>query len=161
MVGLITSECYGTLRIDGFDMNTPAWLFPDLRPLWLLGATTGRNLPVTGANGDRPLRRFRTTTEWSLRFLISAEVDRFGMQPFGTTQLGMMQQLQANIDYLNANVLEVVESDEGTRTLELTKPLGDVVTVEGHVNPALTIVKAAEGGLVTLLDLSVPDGQFA
>lgn len=148
--------CYGTLTIDGVAMIGPAW-YVDLAPLWGTPALFGSDKPLPDAEVV-PYPRKATTTRYALPLWVNGHWDRLGVEvaPAGN----VYAQLEANVGYLNANVLVSPTAGAGLRTVTWTKPSGAVVTVQAHVlgnpNPTLRPGPVLSGSV----ELSVPQGDL-
>lgn len=146
--------CYGALAIDGVAMIGPAW-YVDLAPFFGTPALFGTDKPLPDAEVV-PYPRKATTTRYSLPLWVNGHWDRLGAEAVGT----VYAQLEANVGYLNANVLVPPEAGASLRTVAWTKPSGAVVSVQAHVlgNPS---PKLHPGGLLEgTVELSVPQGDL-
>lgn len=155
MAGIIDYGCTGTLTISGVSMNTPAWDCVDLTELWLGGDVRGSDRLLPGVPGVKAYKRRTTVTGYSLPMVLTGEVDRFG-----TVNGDWWAGLEANIDYLRANVVDPTNLTDGTRAAVLTMPSGATRTADIHV---LGLEKGTvlAGVMLATLDISIPDGVFA
>ncbi len=160
MIGLSPADCVGQLTIDSMDLCTPAYLFPDLRQLWMPATVRGQDRIIPGAIGVLPKRRRATVTTYDLTFLISGEVDASGTPASPGDSTGIHAQLEANIDALRSGVLDPTNVGDGTRAATLTMPSGDTRSADIHVL-GLTIVNNWPTGISTLFHISIPSGAFA
>lgn len=160
MIGLQPDSCVGTLTVDSTDLCTPAWLFPDLRELWLGPGVRGQDRLIPEAGGVLAKRRRRTVTTHDLPFLVSGECDEDGTLASPFTTQGIQSQLEANIDTLRSAVLDPTNTGDGTRSATLTMPSSGTRTADIHVL-GLTIVTAHPQLLECLFHLSIPAGAFS
>ena len=157
MPKLTYNTAAGDLTIGGVAMNGPAWVVLNLNELWLPANVRGSDRIVPGAVGVLAYRRRATVTTRSLQMLISGTHDRTG-----ASVADRFEGLQANVDYLIANVVDPVGSGDGTRSAVLTMPDSTTRTEPVHVlglelgqtNPDGSWAKA-------VLELSIPSGRFS
>lgn len=161
----LVEQCDGELTIDGVLMHTPAWNVLRVLALWMPGDQRGsdRLLPLTP--GVIPYQRRLTVTRHSLPMAIHGEVDQAGV-PYPNVWAG----LEANIDYLKANVVAPTGTGDGTRPASLLMPSGATRTadihvldlVPGRVVAGTNMVTGDEGvGMLATLEISIPAGEFA
>lgn len=151
----------GELVIGTINMHCAAWNMLDLRDLWMPGSIRGTDTIIPGALGVLAHRRRLTVTRHTLPMAITGECDKDGIPAPGIgSPADLLKQLQDNIDYLRANVLDPTNLTDGTRSATLTMPDGDVRTANIHVE-GLTVVSAVQHVLATTLNISIPTGVFA
>lgn len=163
MAGLNLSFSDGNLSIDGIPMKTHGWNVLDLRPLWMPASIRGSDKILPGASGVRAYPRRPTVTEISLSMIITGEANMLGAPPVTGVEhvsQALFIQLQANIAYLRANVIDPISpSTDGTRTAILTMPDGSTRTGAVHV-VGLTVNDMKEHIMATTLTLSIPGGTL-
>lgn len=152
---LASSNCYGSITIDGVAMNCPAWTLPDLSALWGTEDVRGADRLIPGTAGVKPYQRRATVTHYSLPFLVTGQVT-----VSGGVNADPYQGLQTNMAYLQSNVLQPTGTGDGTRTLVWTLPSGATVTSHVHVlglaNPQLQPLAL----LRATLEISSPHGDL-
>lgn len=153
-MGVTCDTCTGELVIAGVSMHNEAWCVLDLTELWLPGDLRGSDRLLPGVVGVKPYRRRLTVTAHSLPMVLAGDVDRFGAD-----QADPWEGLQANIDYLRANVVDPTNTGDGTRVATLTMPSGAVRSAAIHVLDLQLGVKVAGRARATL-DISIPGGAF-
>jgi hypothetical protein len=146
----------GDLTIGGVAMNCPAWKVLNLQVLWQPADQRGSDRIVPGAAGVVAYKRRATVTQHSLQLIISGTNDRTG-----AVVADAFEGLQANVDYLLANVVNPTGATDGTRSAVLTMPDGTTRTEPIHV-VGLEFGDAVENGtwLRAVLNLSIPTGRI-
>jgi len=158
MAGLINTGLTGVLTIDTVVMNKASWDLPDLRPIWMSGATRGRDRILWGFEGESPRPRRRTGTRHFLPMYISGEVNSSDEPVDCDDEAAFMANVQLNIDYLLINVVKPVVSATGTRAVSLAMPAGGAPrTSDIHV-VNLVPGQLRDDGLAmkAILEVSVP-----
>lgn len=149
------AHCQGTLTINGVLMHCPAWNVIRLVPLWLTPTVRGGpNRSIPGIVGRVAYRRRVDETAVSLPMMVSGLRDRTG-----AINANAWIGLQANIDYLRANVTDPTNATDGTRAATLVMPSG--ATRSANVE----VLGMTEGNVVKFvqrftLDLVIPAGGF-
>lgn len=142
--------CYGTISIGGVAMDGLAWAIQDYSDLYGTPDQRGADVLIPGDEGLDPKLRRVTASRYSFPLMVVGRNDRFGAL-YGDPYAG----LQANIAYLNANVLLPTGTGDGTRSLVWTTPSGATKTTDVHVLP---FKPRTRPGAVIMgsLELSVP-----
>lgn len=152
--------CTGTLTINSIALNGPAWDIPDLTALWIETTQRGEDRLIPGAIGVLPYRRRLTVTEHTLGMWIIGDTDRTGA-PNADAWVG----LQANIEYLRANVVDPTNLTDGTRVASLTIPGGATRNANIHVTgmriQGVDSDDGAFSAVNAVLMISIPSGRFA
>lgn len=145
----------GKLTISGISMHGPAWNVLDCMPLWLPQSTRGTNVVIPGAAGTRayPIRLHEA--RHSLEMAITGWADRNGVLT-NDPWVG----LQANIEYLRANIEAPPAAPTATRTATLLMPDGTSRSANIQV-VSLTIVWHVQTNVGALLEIVIPSGRFA
>jgi len=147
----------GDLTIGGIAMNGPAWKVVNLYALWQPADQRGTDRLVPGATGVVAYRRRNTVTVVSLQMLISGTHDRTG-----AAVADKFEGLQANVEYLRANVVEPTGATDGTRSAVLTMPDGTTYTEPIHVVGLQFGDVSLDGAwLKAVLEISIPSGRFS
>lgn len=154
MIGLNCGTATGELTINGVSMHTRAWCCTDLLELWTFQSTRGENVTLPGAAGRRPYPVRIEEAHYSLPMGLTGRVDRFGV-PASDHFL----QLQANIDYLRANVVD--PTVDATVPATLLMPDGTTRTADVQVLALTPGVHGAAELALAVLELRVPAGRFA
>lgn len=152
-----SSTAYGALTISGVSMHTPAWNVLELRDLWLGNEVRGQDRLIPGVSGLRPFRRRITAAQHSLPMFIAGFASPDGTPAVGEEEI--REQLEANIEFLMANVVEPVATVAGTRSATLRLPSGATRTAQIHVNK-ITPGTYNPYGLRCTLDIDIPAGRF-
>ena len=122
-------------------------------------SSSGRGLfrLIPGTDGVLPYRRRSTVTTRSLQMIISGTHDQSG----NTTTTPLLG-LQANFDYLVANVVAPTGSGNGTRAAILTMPDASTRLADVHVL-GIQLGDTGPGGqwAKAVVELSIPAGKFA
>lgn len=146
----------GDLTISSIAMNGPAWKVLNLHELWQPADQRGDDRLIPGASGVLPLRRRDTVTRRSLQMLVSGTHDRTG-----AAVADKYEGLQANVDYLIANVVAPTGTGNGTRSAVLTMPDGTTRTEPVHVLGLEFGDLSLDGAwLRAVLTLSIPSGRI-
>lgn len=140
------------LTIDGVPLPCPAWEVRSLLPLWQGPALRGGDRLLPGVVGVKPYRRRATVTTKTLELTIYGDVD-----PDGAPNADVRAGLEANVDYLRANVADPTNLGDGTRTAVLHLPSGATRTGAVHVL-ALDLGELGPTSVRATLDLSIPGG---
>lgn len=153
---LTQNSAAGGLSIGGVNMMCPAWEVLNLLVLWSPAIQRGSDRVLPGAAGVVARPRRDTVTRHSLQLLIVGDVDRTG-----STNSDLFEGLQANIDYLRANVVAPTGTGDGTRSAVLTMPDASTRTEAVHVT-ALTLGEfRGDGAWVrAVLEVSIPSGRI-
>jgi hypothetical protein len=156
MPKLTYNTAAGDLTIGGIAMNCPAWKVLNLYELWQPADQRGSDRVIPGSNGVLPLKRRDTVTQRSLQMLVSGTHDRTG-----AAVADRFEALQANVDYLIANVVVPTGATDGTRSAVLTMPDGTTRTEPVHVT-GLELGDLSLDGAWTkaVLTLSIPTGRI-
>jgi hypothetical protein len=171
-MGLAGFDLEGNLTIGAVDMNQAAWaVIGDERGqgglinLWAGFDVRGEDRLLPSATGVIAYPRRMTATRHDLRLLVVGDVDSAGA-PVSNPVAG----LQANLEYLRANVVAPVVSSTGTRAATLLMPSGATRTANIHVlglvtqSYALSVVidGCSQGALwIGTLQISIPGGRFS
>jgi hypothetical protein len=146
----------GNLTIGGVAMNCAGWKVLNLHVLWQPANVRGSDRIVPGATGVIPFRRRATVTTHSLQMLVSGTHDRTG-----SANANKFVGLQANVDYLIANVVAPTGTGDGTRSAVLTMPDASVRTEPVHVLGMDFGDASLDGSwLKAVIELSVPTGRI-
>ena len=157
MPKLTYNAAAGDLSIGGVAMNCPAWVVLNLQELWHPANVRGSDRLIPGTDGVLPYRRRSTVTTRSLQMIISGTHDQSG----NTTTTPLLG-LQANFDYLVANVVAPTGSGNGTRAAILTMPDASTRLADVHVL-GIQLGDTGPGGqwAKAVVELSIPAGKFA
>jgi hypothetical protein len=163
---LVNYEAEGNMTIGGIDMNRPAFaIMGDERgeggfvQLWADFDVRGEDRLLPSATGVIAYPRRMTVRRMDFRLLVVGDVNQAGA-PVVDTKAG----LEANLEYIRANVLAPVVSATGTRTAVLTMPSGATRSADIHVLGVVTQSYGfgACGAIwVGTLQISIPAGRFA
>lgn len=145
-----------TSPLTTVDLICPAWTTHDagFADLWRGPDIAGQNIPIPGA-ADYPVRRFPTTSIRQFPLFVVGECDRAG-----TPNANAITGLQANLDFLRANVFDpppIADRPDGTRVLTLTMPSGATRTTSAHFRP-FTISEATPSGWFLLCEVEIATG---
>lgn len=143
------------LEIGGVPLATPAWGLTDLAPLRDVPEIRGADKLVSHAAGARARRRRATVTKKAFPIWVAGDFDLDGNaieDPY--------EGLDANVDYLNANVLGEVDSDEGTRAAVWHRRDGSTRSTDLHVLGPVGWRSSSPFVLVGVLRVSIPSGVF-
>ena len=161
---LVGFDCEGTLTIDGFAMNRPAWAVTGddsgrggLLPLWFKFDQRGEDRLLPNAAGVIPYPRRTTVTRHDLRILVVGDVDAAGA-PSATPKATLQNNLSAIV---NA-VVNPPGGTTGTRTAVLTLAAG-VKTGPIHVigfEPDQYFLADDVTILEGTLQISIPSGRL-
>lgn len=155
MPKLTYNTAAGDLTIGGVAMMCPAWVVLNLHVLQQPADQRGDDRLVPGANGVLALRRRNTVTRHGLQLLVSGTHDRTG-----ASVADRLEGLQANLDYLRANVVEPTGTGDGTRSAVLTMPDGTTRTEPVHVTGIEFGDLNQDGSwLRAVLTISIPSGR--
>ena len=156
MAGLTFNANAGNLTIGGIAMLGPAWKVQNLPELWLPANQRGTDVIRPGVSGVKARLRRDTVTVRTLRLLIVGSADRLG-----AAVTDYYEGLQANIDYLRANVVAPTGTTDGTRSVVLTMPDGTNRTEPAHVQQ-MDVGRIVENGAWALatIELSIPSGRI-
>jgi hypothetical protein len=126
--------CLGTLAIDGHSLNTMAWCV-DLTPLWGGPDVRGENVIIPGVAGRarNPIRVDEVVLTLPLYVNGHWDKDGVAVPAEDAPYTGTWKRLQANLQYLMANVSPVVSSAVTTQTAVLTLPSGSTVNASVQV----------------------------
>lgn len=156
MPALTYNTAAGDLTIGGVAMMCPAWKVLNLLELWQPADQRGNDRLIPGTAGVLAQQRRDTVTRRSLQMLIVGDVDRTG-----TPVADRFEGLQANVDYLRANVAAPTGTTDGTRSAVLTMPDGTTRTEPVHVVGFDFGNFREDGGWVrAVLQLSIPSGRI-
>lgn len=164
MSGLVCDTITGELTAAGIVMHGPGWCVLDCTPLWGQVNVTGGNRRLSRTHGDRPLPRYRTTTEHSLGMMICGETDQDG-DPYPNPWLG----LELNLKYLRDNLVDPPGTATGTRASTLLMPSGDLRTadvtyLDVRLGDPLTGHNGLNGNVTAAfnasLEISIAAGRF-
>jgi hypothetical protein len=149
------STALGALTINAVLMHRGAWDCVDVLELWEAADQRGSDRIIPGVAGVIPFLRRPTVTKHSLPMVISGAVNQAG-----TPNVDPIAGLQANIDYLNANVVTGSVAADGTVAASIVMPSGATRTANIHVL-ALRLGKRVSWNTLATLDISIPAGRFA
>lgn len=156
MPALTYNTAAGDLTIGGVALNGPAWKVLNLLELWQPADQRGSDRLVPGVAGVLAQQRRDTVTRRSLQLLIIGDVDRTG-----ATQADKFEGLQANVDYLRANVVAPTGTGDGTRSAVLTMPDGTSRTEPVHVvGFEFGNFREDAAWLRAVLTISIPSGRI-
>jgi hypothetical protein len=144
------------LDIDGVSLHRDAWWISDLSPLWGSPDVRGADKVIPGASGVRPKKRRANVTQVVLELVVVGEYDRFD----APTAIDPTEQLEANVAYLRANVMDPTNVGDGTRLATHHLPSGATRSGPVHVidfEPA----SRALTEMTFALGLSIPGGALA
>ena len=148
----------GDLTIGGVPMNCAAWRVENLYELWLPATQRGtdRDRVRPGVNGRLPRRRRVDVTTRSLQMTVIG-----GFNHLGVAHPSMFIGMQANVDYLVANVVNPPNTVTGTRSATLTMPDGTTRTKDIHVQGMEfgSMHRQAREATLTI-EISIPEGRF-
>lgn len=155
MPSLTYNSAAGNLTIGGIAMMCPAWVVLNLHELWQPADQRGEDRLIPGTAGVVAYPRRDTVTRRSLQMLISGTHDRTG-----AATSSPLAGLQANIDYLRANVVAPTGTGDGTRSAVLTMPDATTRTEPIHV-VGLEFGDVREDGqwVKAVLSISIPTGR--
>lgn len=121
MAGFCADEygCLGTLTVDGFEMNTPAWDLTNLQTLWIEYAVRTDSVTLPTAPGQRSYPGRMDQTEYELVLYVTGGADEAGVAN-SDPWMGLYENLQT----LWANAISPVGTGRGTRPAVLTLPDG-------------------------------------
>lgn len=117
----------------------------------------GQNIPIPGA-ADYPTRRFPITSTRQFPLFVVGECDCTG-----TPNANAITGLQANLDFLRANVFDpppLVDRPDGTRVVTITMPSGVTRTGSVHFKP-FTISEPTPYGWFLACEVEIPTGALA
>lgn len=161
MAGLQFETLTGQLAIDGVAMRCPAWTIVRLSPFWMPGQRRGQDRRIPNAPGVRANPRRWDVTEVPLQIVITGKADRLGVAPEPCTDAALIEQLEANVDYLRANVVDPYGVGDGTRQAVLTMPSGAVRNGRIHVEDMQIQTEIGIHSLVCSFDVTVKRGVLA
>lgn len=149
--------CTGTLTVDGFSLNTPAWDIPSLVRLWAEASIRGENKLLPGAPGRRSYPKRLDQSEIDLPFVIHGDTDLTGA-PIANAFLG----LQAHLDSLWSNVFTPVTIGRGVRSAVLTLPSGTVRTAHVQFEPLRLAEDVYDARFVeAVIHMTILEGRFS
>lgn len=150
-------ECWGVLEVDGFSMNTPAWILDGYPKIWteLEFRTDEVLLPTAPGRRSYPSRLDQAEIEMTL--YLTGSVNSADV-PYADPWMGYYTNVQA----LWSNVFSPVNTGRGTRPAELTLPDGStVLTADVKFSPLRGIDEVDDPTYATLrTTLTIPAGQF-
>lgn len=156
MPAVCATTATGTLTINSVLMHTSAWNVLDCTELWLVAAVRGDNITIPYVNGRRALPYRIDEATFALRMAITGDVNSAGVK-YADPWVG----LQANLDYLRANVVDPPTAPSATRAATLVMPSGVTRTANVQVLE-LEILRHGGPHLVdAALHLRIPAGRFA
>lgn len=144
----------GQLTINGVDLVGPAWDVVNLRKLWTVTATRGSNVLIPTVQGKKARRLRVDEVNHTLDMVIIGEYDRLSSE-----NADPVVGLEANINYLRANVTDPTGTGDGTLAATLTMPSGATRTADIQVN-SFTIGEGLDSMCLATLDITVPSGAF-
>lgn len=149
--------CTGTLEIEDFLLNTPAWDIPSLVRLWAEADVRGENKLLPGAPGLRSYPTRLTQSEHDLAFFI------FGDTALdGSAIADAWEGLQDHLDALWTNVFAPVTTGTGTRSATLTMPDGSERLAEVQFEPLTFAGDVYDARQVeAVIHMIIPSGRFA
>ena len=156
MAGLTFNALAGNLTIGGIAMLNPAFKVQNLPELWLPANQRGTDVIRPGVSGVKARLRRDTVTVRTLRLLIVGSADTSG-----AAVADLFEGLQANMDYIRANVVAPTGLTDGTRSVVLTMPDGTTRTESAHVQQ-MEVGRISENGAWALatIELSIPSGRI-
>lgn len=131
-----------------------AWMVTDYTPLLQEADQRGDDRLIPQVAGRAPYKRFRDATKVALPMDIFGGVDSSG-----TAHSDAVNGLEANILYLNTNVVAPTGTGDGTRSATLHLPAGNR-TASVHVL-GLSLGRSGSASVQAVLELSIPAGRFA
>lgn len=155
-MAIFDPDVSGTLTIDGFLLNTPAYACVNLLPLLEGPEQRGEDVLVPGVAGVVPIIRRATVTEYELELVIDGSVQANGTDYPGTALAGW----EAHLAAIRAAVSDPTGVGDGTRTAVYVTPSGDTLTGEVHVGKLRTGAQV-DGRGVAVLPISIPAGALA
>lgn len=157
MSGIVCDTDTGALTINSVLLHTPAYCMVDLLELWGFGVEVrGTNTVIPLADGTDPNPVRITETHHTLDMAITGRRDRFGV-----LSAAPMLQLQANIDYLRANVVTPPAAPTSTVPASLLMPDGSTRTADIQVLGLDLGDHIAPYALEAFLHIVIPAGVFA
>lgn len=151
-------ECWGTMVVGGFSLNTPAWLLTGYPKLFTDKEIRTGDVLLPTASGRRSYPSRLDQAEFDMTMFVTGEVNSAGVEygdPF--------QGYYSNIQVLWDNVFSPVTTGRGTRPAVLTLPNG-VTTLNADVkfSPLRADDEVDDPTYVILrTTLTIPAGQFA
>lgn len=143
------------LEIDGVPLFTYGWETVDLSELWAGGDVRGTDRLIPGAAGVRPYPRRTTVSIRSVPMVVYGHTDADGV-PYADVRAG----LEANLDFLRANVTDPTNVGDGTRTATLHLPSGATRTGDVHV-VGFSLSPVGPAAVRAVLSLSIPGGVLS
>lgn len=123
-------NCYGTLTVAGYSLNTYGWMVQDLTPLWFERTYVGDNRVIPSLAGRVGYPKEYDEHQFSLVFWVTGDFTLANVA-YGDSAVG----LQANIDLLNTNVFNPVLTGTGSRACSLLMPSGATRTANVQFDP--------------------------
>lgn len=155
-IDVARSRASGSLTIGSVFMHRDAFAVVDTLPLRGASARRGADRLIPYADGLTPKRRRRTVTEVSLQMVIEGRID-----VDGDPHSDPIEGLALNIEWLMSNLVEPLESGDGTRGASLTTPGGGpTLTGPVHVENMELGDRNQTGLQLAVLDLSLPRGRL-
>lgn len=155
MAGLRFDTCTGALTINSVSMHCAAWCLSDLTELWAHNRPKrGENTVVDGLAGRAPNPLYPDQAHHSLPFAWTGEADMAGVGP-----ANLYTQLQANVDYLLANVVD--PSLAAPVAASLIMPSGATRTATIQVVDWLEGAHVVPHFIEGTLEIMVIEGAFA
>lgn len=145
----------GVLAISGTSLHAPSWICLDVSELWMSAEQRGTDLVIPGRPGAIPMPRRATVTPRSIRLLIGG-THRYNGTRYNNVRAGLF----ANVQALNALVVQPTYVGNGTRSIQLSAPGGGGLTGVGHV-VGLDLGEHLGGQVMrAVLRISLPDGEL-
>lgn len=143
------------LTIDGVDFPIEwAWDVLNLWVLWRGPATRGNDRRLPGVPGVKPYRRRATVSKRTLELVV------FGFRdPTGAPYADVREGLEANLDFLRANVTDPTNIGDGTRTAVLELPSGATRTGPIHIED-FDVAGLGPTSVKATMDISLPEGAL-
>jgi len=159
MAGFCANEygCLGTLTVDGFSLNTPAWDMYGFQPLWSEVALRGDEVILPTAPGVRSYPSRLDQIDFEMTLYVNGEVDANGVE-YPDYWMG----LYTNLRTLRANAFGPVTTGRGTRAAVLTLPDGLTTMTADIKFDTLRQVNEIEtpSFAVFRTTLTIPAGEF-
>lgn len=166
MAELVTFQPYlsfGTLSVNGLDMQTGCWFISDMSAVLDDADLRGADRLIPMASGALARRRRRTVSRRDFPMFITGKFNQAG-DPIGSSDADWYQGLTANIQDLKGG-LGIGEQApfgiEGTVDVVWTEPGGNVQTKAAHVLSPLKIQTKPGFVAAAVLSLEFPDGVFS
>lgn len=158
MAGFCEDEygCFGSMTVDGFSLNTPAWDFYGYQKLWSEYEVRTDEVPLPTAPGRRSYPGRLDQSEYELTAYVTGEADESGV-----AYPDVWQGLYTNLQSLWNNVLSPVGTGRGTRPAVLTFPWGGTISADVKFEPLRAVDEVEDARFaVYRTTIIVPAGRF-